>query len=106
MFRAGLDLATRSILPDDDMQGLNAGVRRVLGLRLPWLFDNGLLPGDLRELSHCVHQDGNDGAHALNLQKEDVEDLLDFTRALFERLYTEPVKLRLANERREARRQQ
>jgi len=106
MFRLCLDLATRSKLPPEEtaVEGLNAKVRRDLGLRLPWLFDNKVLPGDLRELSSCVKEDGNDGAHAGSLTKDEAEDLLDFTTALLERIYTEPKRLRLAEERRAARR--
>ena len=92
------------MLPEADGDGLNSKVRRNLGLRLPWLFDRNLLPEALRELSSCIKEDGNDGAHEGSLQKEDAEDLLDFTTALLERLYTEPERLRLAKERREARR--
>lgn len=58
----------------------------------------------LRELSLCIKEDGNDGAHAGSLTKDDAEDLLDFTFALLERIYTEPERLRLAQERRNARR--
>jgi hypothetical protein len=104
MFRLCVDLATRAMLPEADGDGLNSKVRRNLGLRLPWLFDRNLLPEALRELSSCIKEDGNDGAHEGSLQKEDAEDLLDFTTALLERLYTEPERLRLAKERREARR--
>jgi len=95
----------RPMLPAEDVPGLNGKTRRDLGLRLPWLFDNGKLPGDLRELSTCVHQDGNDGAHQGTLTKEDAEDLLDFTLGLLERIFTEPERLRLAQERRDKRRQ-
>jgi hypothetical protein len=104
MFRLAIDLATKPLLPEGDVEGLNNKTRRDLGLRLPWLFDNGLLPGDLRGLSTCVHQDGNDGAHAGTLAKEDALDLLDFTKALLERIITEPQRLRLAKERRDQRR--
>jgi hypothetical protein len=38
------------------------------------------------------------------LNKADAEDLLDFTVALLERLYTEPERLKLAKARREERR--
>lgn len=103
MFRLSVDLATKSLLPDDD-EGLNSKIRRNLGLRLPWLFEHHLLPESLRELSSCIKEDGNDGAHEGSLKKEDAEDLLDFTTALLERLYTEPERLRLAKERREQRR--
>lgn len=104
MFRLCVDKATRSMLPREDVDGLNAKIRRNLGLRLPWLLDHKVLPEALRELSTCIKDDGNDGAHDGSLSKEDADDLLDFTIALLERLYTEPERLRLASERRAARR--
>ncbi|HEY8577255.1 MAG TPA: DUF4145 domain-containing protein [Devosia sp.] len=105
MFRMCLDLATRAMLPRAGEEGgPNHRQRRDLGQRLPWLFDNGYLPEALRELSTSVQQDGNDGAHQGTLTKADSEDLLDFTVALLERLYTEPERLRLAAERRAERR--
>ena len=105
MFRLCVDKATRALLPPEDAGGLNAKIRRNLGLRLPWLIDAGLLPGALRELSSCIKDDGNDGAHDGSLAKQDAEDLLDFTFVLLERLFTEPARLRIANERRLARRE-
>ena len=105
MFRLCLDVATRSMLPDEETAGLNSKTRRDLGLRLPWLIDNGLLPEGLRDLSTCVKDDGNDGAHAGNLTKEDAEDLLDFTKIFLERIYTEPERVKKAKERRNERRQ-
>lgn len=105
MFRVCVDLATRSLLPPEgDPESPNARTRRDLGLRLPWLFESGRLPEALRDLSACIHQDGNDGAHQGTLTKEDAEDLIDFAEALLERLYTEPVRLQLAAERRTGRR--
>jgi hypothetical protein len=104
MFRLCVDIATRSLLPPEDDPEINRKQRRDLGLRLPWLFDHNKLPGDLRELSACIHQDGNDAAHAGTLTKKDAEDLLDFTTVLLERLYTQPRQLELAKERREKRR--
>ncbi|MGH6866565.1 MAG: DUF4145 domain-containing protein [Methyloceanibacter sp.] len=110
MFRASIDLATRALLPakdpnaEHDAPGLNAKVRRDLGLRLPWLFDHGLLPLDLKELSKCIREDGNDGVHTVLLGNEDAEDLLDFTTALLERAYTEPERLAFAERRRAERR--
>lgn len=104
MFRLCVDLSTKGMLPEGEAQGLNSKVRRNLGLRLPWLFDNGILPESLRELSSCIKEDGNDGAHEGTLNKEDAEDLLDFTFVLLERIYTEPKRLQNAKERREARR--
>jgi hypothetical protein len=104
MFRLCIDFVTKGMLPDGDADGLNARVRRDLGLRLPWLFDHGVLPESLRELSACVREDGNDGAHAGSLKREDTEDLLDFTVVFLETIYTEPERLRVAKVRREKRR--
>lgn len=104
MFRLCIDLATKPMLPAEDVNGLNRRIRRDLGLRLPWLFDNNLLPNDLRELAKCIREDGNDGAHAGTLTKADAEDLLDFSFVLLDRIYTEKERLRLAEERRLERR--
>ena len=41
MFRLCIDLVTRTLLPEEETEGPNHTVRRTLGLRLPWLFDNG-----------------------------------------------------------------
>jgi hypothetical protein len=104
MFRLCIDLMTQPMLPAEEVSGLNNKTRRDLGLRLPWLFDNGKLPNDLRELSTCIHQDGNDAAHTGKLTKTDAEDLLDFTTELLERIFTEPERLKLAAQRRADRR--
>jgi hypothetical protein len=104
MFRLCVDLATENLVPNTDEGGLNSKTRRDLGLRLPWLFDNGKLPESLRELSQCIKDDGNDGAHRGTLTMADGEDLLDFAMALLDRLITEPKRLELAKERREKRR--
>jgi len=106
MFRLCIDLVTKSMLPEQETEGLNQRTKRNLGLQLPWLFDNQLLPESLRELSTCVREDGNDGAHAGTLIKEDAEDLLDFTKILLERIYTEPERIREAATRRVQRRDQ
>lgn len=103
MFRLCVDMTTKDKLPEE-ADGLNYKTRRDLGLRLPWLFDHGHLPNDLRELSTCIKEDGNDGAHQGTLTEADALDLLDFTEALLERIYTEPERLRQATERRRQRR--
>ena len=82
----------------------NAKQRRDLGLRLEWMFEHSILPESLGELSKCVREDANDGAHRGTLTKEDAEDVHDFCHALLERLITEPAKLKLAEERRRQRR--
>lgn len=104
MFRLCLDLSTRGMLPTADEKGLNNKIRRNLGLRLPWMFDNGVLPEALRELSTCIKDDGNDGAHEGTLCLADAEDLYDFAYVLLERIYTEPKRIELAKARRTERR--
>ena len=104
MLRLCVDLATKELLPAEETPGLNSHMRKTLAPRLGWLLDSGRVPSELRELSTCIREDGNDAAHDGTLEKGDAEDLLDFTVALFERLYTEPGRLKLAKERREKRR--
>lgn len=104
MYRLCVDHATWGLLPPDGAAAPNNKIKRSLGLRLQWLFENGHLPAALQELSEAIKEDGNDGAHEGTLRKAEAEDLQDFTVALLERLYTEPERLRLAKERRDARR--
>jgi hypothetical protein len=107
MFRLCIDMATRPLLPDPQNETAtqpNRRQRRDLGPRLAWLFENGSLPRELKGLAECIREDGNDGAHVGSLTKADAEDLVDFTSALLERLFTEPTRLALAEERRVARR--
>jgi hypothetical protein len=88
--RLVIDLTTRPMLPAEERPGLNQKVLRELGLRLPWQFQNRLLPKELEDLSHCIREDGNDGAHAGTLTNNDALDLQDFCVALLERIFTEP----------------
>lgn len=104
MFRAALDKATKSMMPKEDVEGLNNKIRNTLGLRLPWLFETKRLPDALRELSTCIKDDGNDGVHDANLTESDAADLADFAFILLERIYTEPKRLQIAAERRSQRR--
>ncbi|MEM8695272.1 MAG: DUF4145 domain-containing protein [Pseudomonadota bacterium] len=113
MFRLCLDLATRDLLPPQPEDGEdvppdapNRRQRRDLGLRIPWLLENDLLPKDLAELSDVVREDGNDGAHRGGLELADAEDLADFAEVLLDRLYTEPERIELAKARRVERRQE
>ncbi|MGH1456332.1 MAG: DUF4145 domain-containing protein [Alphaproteobacteria bacterium] len=107
MFRLCVDLATKTLLPTAEapIEGLNKRVRNYLAPRLEWIFQQGILPkGHLEQMSECIRQDGNDGAHDGTLTQDEAEDLLDFTYLLLEKIYTEPEKFRLANERRQERR--
>lgn len=105
MFRLAVDLATVDLLPPRaQAEGPNEKQRRDLGLRLPWLFDNGKLPRELHDLSTCIKDDGNDGAHRGTLTATDAEEMQDFAFELLQRLYTMPRRIERANERRAARR--
>lgn len=101
MFRLCLDFATKALLPTEGEPA--ARIRRSLGLRMEWLFENGSLPAALEDLAECVKDDGNDGAHEGILDKESALDLEDFTRELLTNLYTVPARLAEAKRRREAR---
>ena len=100
MFRLALDLATVGQLPSDDAERPNAKTCRDLGLRLPWLFENGKLPTRLKELADVVKDDGNDAAHRGTVDQETGEALVEFTERLLTELYTEPAKIKIAKERR------
>ena len=105
MFRASIDIASRNLLPGDDVDGLDDNIRRSLARRLKWLFKSNRLPGDLESLASCVKEDSNEAIHSTTLVKEDAIDLMEFTVALLERIYTEPEKIKMAEKRRRERRE-
>lgn len=95
-------MATKELLPPEGQEPGNK-VRRSLGLRMGWLFDNQVLPQAMRDLAECVKDDGNDGAHDGLLDKTSAIDLEEFTYVLLERLYTEKARLEEAKLRRQKR---
>ena len=103
MFRLCVDLATEELLPPVEDAQPNGKTRRDLGLRLHWIFDNGKLPSGLKELSDCIKDDGNDSAHRGTLKTHEAQDMQDFTYALLDRLYTEPERIKIAQQRKLAR---
>lgn len=107
MFRLCVDLVTKPLLPDPSDQSVEqpkAHQRWNLKARIEWLLDQQKLPPELADLLDNLREDGNDGAHAGTLRQADVDDVADFTNLLLQRLFTDPVRLRLARERRDARR--
>jgi hypothetical protein len=106
MYRTALDLATKSLLPDQESPQPSQKTRRSLGLRIEWLLSSGLLPIELGVLAEAVREDGNDGAHDATLSQTDALDLYDFSFALMNRLFTEPARISDAAARRKARRDQ
>lgn len=104
MFRTCIDLATKSLLPEGNDDGLNHQKRNRLHDRLEWLFSTNRLSSSLKPLAACVKDIGNDGVHDCSLEAADAADLRDFTRVLLERVFTEPARVHLAMQRREERR--
>ncbi|WP_271299657.1 DUF4145 domain-containing protein [Sphingomonas sp. CV7422] len=112
MSRKVLDAATRELIPVEpqsvdksDPNYLSWKVAKDLRLRLDWLFERKILPSDLADLASCVHQDGNDAAHASEtIGEEGALDLQEFTTSILETLYTRPGRIAQNVERRERRR--
>jgi hypothetical protein len=104
MFRLSIDLATKTKLPPAGATAINDHQRRNLAARLKWMFANGVLPRDLERLSDCIREDGNDGAHDATLTEADALDLQDFAVGLLERIFTEPKRIELSEQRRIERR--
>ncbi len=102
MYRLALDLATKDLLPENGE--FSSAVRDKLAFRLEWLFNEKLLPLDLKSLAECVRQDGNDGAHDGNLTEIEAKDLQEFATEMLRRLYSEPARIKKAEDRRLERR--
>jgi hypothetical protein len=104
MFRQCLDLSTKAIIPKEDVDDINKYIRENLKARLEWLFETSRLPNDLNNLADCIRQEGNEAAHDGTLTKEECMDLMEFTVSFLERIYTQPQKIKLAEQKRNARR--
>jgi hypothetical protein len=105
MFRLCIDLASKTLLPAAGTpDGPDARAREKLFHRLNWLVTAGTIPTDLHDLAHGIREDGNDGAHAGTLTKDEAEDLQEFSRELLERVYALPGRVKAAAERRAAKR--
>lgn len=105
MFRLCLDITTKNIISQYEHLNPTTNDKKTIHNRLNWIFNNGILPKQLEDLSRCIKDDGNDAAHDGSLCKEDAADLLDFTYILLERIYTEPARIQNAHQRRVERRQ-
>lgn len=104
MFRLCLDITTKYLIEQNKHLNPSSNDNRSIHSRLTWIFNNNVLPRGLEDLSRCIKDDGNDAAHDGNLGNIEAEDLLDFTNALLEQVYTQPEKVRIARERRQERR--
>jgi hypothetical protein len=96
MFRLCLDLDTKPLAQQHSITGM-------LGHRLVKLFKQNLLPIELEELSHCIKENGNDGAHDGTITKDEALDVMEFTISYLETRHTMPERIRLRREAREAR---
>lgn len=109
MYRKVLDVATRSITPKPDSsvepRPSSWKTYKDLRLRLDWLFENKLLNQGLKDLSSCIHEDGNDAAHDIaGITKAEAQDMADFTENVLEALYTLPGQIAENRKRRDIRR--
>jgi hypothetical protein len=108
MFRKVLDASTRLVTPSpiaDDTATPAWKVYKDLRLRLDWLFERQLLDPALREISSCIHQDGNDAAHSLaGIGREEATDLADFTTLALRTMFTLPGQIDENKRRRQERR--
>lgn len=68
------------------------------------VFEQKVLTEALHDLSMCIKQDGNDGAHDGSFTEHDAHDILDSAFLLLERLYTEQKCIEDARARQLARR--
>lgn len=105
MFRLCLDRVTKEIVNQNIELSPTQNDKKSIHNRLTWIFDKNILNRDLEELSRCIKDDGNDGAHDGNIGKDEAEDLFDFTYEFLETVYTKPARVRNATERRQLRRQ-
>ena len=106
MFRLCIDLATKSLLLklSGEVDDIPKHVEKSLKARLDWLLENNKLPEDLKELSHCIREDGNAGVHDGIITLDDAKDIMDFCSILLTRLYTDPARIEAAQRRQEDRR--
>ena len=98
MFRLCLDLDTKAIAKE-------LGIEGMLNSRLKKLFAQNALPSDLEELSHCIRENGNDGAHDGTISSVEAEDIMDFAISYLESRYTLPERIRIRREERRNRHQ-
>jgi Domain of unknown function (DUF4145) len=104
MFRKCVDISTREILSRQQTTANEKTTKLNLKRRLEEMFVQNILPDDLRELSDCIREDGNDAVHDHPLGQSECDDLHDFTERFLDRLYSEPKRLEIAKARRDIRR--
>lgn len=110
MFRLCLDITTKELLQEwiaaDQESSIqpNNTQRDKLYNRIEFLLERGIIPVDLKEYAHQIRLDGNDAAHDGTTNKEEAEDLLDFSELFLERIYTIKKQLEIAQARRLERR--
>lgn len=110
MFRLCLDITTKELLQQwieanqVEPKQPNSHQKDKLYNRIEFLIEHGVIPTDLKEYAHHIRLDGNNAAHDGSTEKEEAEDLLDFSELFLERIYTMRKQLEIAQTRRLARR--
>lgn len=111
MFRRCIDLATRNLIPSEQLENIGQPehiswkIYKDLRLRIDWLISRNHIDRRISPLIDCIREDGNDAAHAAeSLDHDACLDLLDFSVAVLNVVFTEPGKIgesiRRRNERR------
>lgn len=106
MFRLCLDITTKELLGQwmkNNPQPNNTQKDKLFN-RIEFLIEKNVIPPDLKDFAHHIRLDGNDAAHDGSTEKDEAEDLLDFSELFLERIYTNQKQLELAQARRLARR--
>lgn len=110
MFRLCLDVTTKDLLNEwietnqKSTDQPNAKQKDKLFNRIDFLIEQRVIPTDLKEYVHHIRLDGNDAAHDGSTEKNEAEDLLDFSELFLERIYTRKKQLEIAQARTLARR--
>lgn len=104
MLRLCLDVTTKELLAQYNTE-VNENKRiDTLANRVTFLFEKQVIPNDLKALIDNIRLDGNDAVHEGSTEREEAEDLLDFSELLLERIYTMKKQIEIAQARRLTRR--
>lgn len=110
MFRLCLDLITKDLLEkwleentESPVQP-NKNQKNRLADRIDFLISENKISKGLKELAHCIRDDGNDSVHDGTTGEDEALDCLDFTETLLKEVYTFPAQINEAEKRKHERR--
>lgn len=94
MYRKAMELGLKDLSP-----GIEAWK---IEKRIDKMHAQGLITADIKDWAHELRLDGNDSVHEISVEKETVEQMMSFCRALFMYLYSLPGQVKAARARRAA----